>query len=67
MLTAHGWVGGSGGRLRRYVRDTLAFSIQRCGFLYGECDDEGSVRVQFIYEPPQVRGPRTIGSLASDT
>ena len=37
-----------------YVRDTLGFSVQRCGLLYGECDEDGGVKVHFIYEPPQV-------------
>lgn len=36
-----------------YVRDTLGFSIQRCGFLYGERAEDGAVKVHFIYEPPQ--------------
>jgi len=36
-----------------YVRDTLGFQVPRMGFLYGECSDEGEVKVNFIYEPPQ--------------
>ena len=38
---------------RSYVRQALAFNIQRCGFLYGECDDAGNAKAHFIYEPPQ--------------
>jgi len=38
---------------RRYVNQALAFNIQRCGFLYGECDESGNVKAHFIYEPPQ--------------
>ena len=36
-----------------YVNQGIAFSIKRCGFMYGTSDDEGNVRVEFIYEPPQ--------------
>mmetsp|Transcript_21187 Transcript_21187/g.35525 ORF Transcript_21187/g.35525 Transcript_21187/m.35525 type:complete len:408 (+) Transcript_21187:126-1349(+) len=43
-----------------YVRDTLGFSIQRCGFLYGECDEAGNVKVHFIYEPPQEGSPNSL-------
>lgn len=36
-----------------YVSETLAFSVKRGGFLYGEVSSDSSVSVQFIYEPPQ--------------
>lgn len=39
--------------LQRYVNETLGFSIQRGGFMYGTCDEDGEVQVDFIYEPPQ--------------
>lgn len=29
------------------------FRIQRCGFLYGKYNDDGSSSVEVIYEPPQ--------------
>ncbi|GJP55955.1 hypothetical protein CLOM_g14993 [Closterium sp. NIES-68] len=38
---------------QHYVHDTLAFSIKRGGFLYGEVREDGHVLVDFIYEPPQ--------------
>ena len=37
-----------------YIGAALGFSLQRCGLLYGECDEgTGAVLVHFIYEPPQ--------------
>lgn len=37
-----------------YIGAALGFSLQRCGLLYGECDERtGAVLVHFIYEPPQ--------------
>ncbi|QDZ19237.1 putative nuclear pore localization protein NPL4 [Chloropicon primus] len=36
-----------------YVNQGIAFSIKRCGFMYGTVDEEKNVRVEFIYEPPQ--------------
>ncbi|KAJ3704582.1 hypothetical protein LUZ61_008287 [Rhynchospora tenuis] len=36
-----------------YVSETLAFSIKRGAFLYGDVASDSSVSVQFIYEPPQ--------------
>ena len=30
-----------------YVNQGIAFSIKRCGFMYGTSDDEGNVRVEF--------------------
>lgn len=36
-----------------YVREALAFSVQRGGFMYGRVGDGGEVLVDFIYEPPQ--------------
>lgn len=35
------------------VSQNLAFSVQRLGILYGSKDEEGWVKVQAIYEPPQ--------------
>jgi len=29
------------------------FRVQRCGFLYGKFNDDGSTSVEIIYEPPQ--------------
>ncbi|CAI5999543.1 unnamed protein product [Closterium sp. NIES-65] len=38
---------------QHYVHDSLAFSIKRGGFLFGEVREDGHVLVDFIYEPPQ--------------
>lgn len=38
---------------QRYVQGALGFSRARCGVLYGTSDDEGNVRVEWVYEPPQ--------------
>ena len=35
------------------VSQNLAFSVQRLGILYGVKDEEGWLKVQCIYEPPQ--------------
>ncbi|KAK3275542.1 hypothetical protein CYMTET_16331 [Cymbomonas tetramitiformis] len=50
-----------------YVRDTLAFSIQRTAFLYGECSEEGEVKVHFIYEPPQEATESSFMLMRNDT
>ena len=36
-----------------YVQSALAFSIKRGGILYGTFEEDDSVRVNAIYEPPQ--------------
>ena len=36
-----------------YVQSALAFSIKRGGILYGTIEEDGGVRVNAIYEPPQ--------------
>jgi nuclear protein localization family protein 4 len=36
-----------------YASDTLGFTIERVGIMYGVEDDSGNVRVDFIYEPEQ--------------
>ena len=54
------------GNFQRYVVSDLDFSSHRVGIMFGRVED-GHVFCDVIYEPPQVRGPRTIGSLASDT
>lgn len=36
-----------------YVQSALAFSIKRCGLLYGRIDEENVVFVDAIYEPEQ--------------
>jgi hypothetical protein len=33
----------------------VGFSIQRAGIMYGTVGDDAVVRVEAIYEPPQVR------------
>jgi len=35
-----------------YVHGTLQFAVERVGFMFGTVD-EGAVKVEFIYEPPQ--------------
>jgi nuclear protein localization family protein 4 len=41
---------------QRYVQGALGFSRARAGWLYGSSDDEGNVRVEWVYEPPQEGG-----------
>jgi len=36
-----------------YSMNVLGFSIKRAGLLYGTVDEEGCVRVDAVYEPPQ--------------
>lgn len=36
-----------------YVQSALAFSIKRCGLLYGRVDEEKVVYVDAVYEPEQ--------------
>jgi len=36
-----------------YSMSALAFSIKRAGLLYGTVDEDGCVRVDVVYEPPQ--------------
>jgi len=36
-----------------YVHQSIAFSVQRGGWMYGTKDEEGNVKVDFIYEPAQ--------------
>lgn len=36
-----------------YASDTLGFTIERAGLMYGTDDNNGNVRVDFIYEPEQ--------------
>ncbi|MBA0554106.1 hypothetical protein Golob_013231, partial [Gossypium lobatum] len=43
----------SANAFQRYVNETLAFAVKRCGFMYGTVSEEGRVEVDFIYEPPQ--------------
>ncbi|KAG6554767.1 hypothetical protein Mapa_003786 [Marchantia paleacea] len=38
---------------QHYVHESLAFSVKRGGFMYGTVGEEGEVKVEFIYEPPQ--------------
>lgn len=38
---------------QHYVNETLVFAVKRGGFMYGTVADDGAVRVDFIYEPPQ--------------
>lgn len=38
---------------QHYVNETLAFAVKRGGFMYGTVTSEGTVEVNFIYEPPQ--------------
>jgi nuclear protein localization protein 4 homolog len=38
---------------QRYVQGALGFSRARAGILYGSSDDQGNVRVEWVYEPPQ--------------
>ena len=42
---------------QRYVHGALNFSIKRGGLLYGSMGEGGHVRVDAIYEPPQVALP----------
>ena len=39
---------------QRYVAGAINFSIKRGGLLYGSVGEGGHVRVDAIYEPPQV-------------
>jgi len=36
-----------------YINQGIAFSVKRCGYMYGTLDEGNNVRVEFIYEPPQ--------------
>lgn len=36
-----------------YINQGIAFSVKRCGYMYGTFDEVNNVRVEFIYEPPQ--------------
>lgn len=36
-----------------YSMNALGFSIKRAGILYGTVDEEGNVKVDAVYEPPQ--------------
>ena len=36
-----------------YVNQGIAFSVKRCGVMYGSVDEDKNVKVEFIYEPPQ--------------
>jgi len=36
-----------------YVNQGIAFSVKRCGYMYGTVDEESNVKVEFIYEPMQ--------------
>ncbi|KXZ49382.1 hypothetical protein GPECTOR_21g608 [Gonium pectorale] len=36
-----------------YLQGAYNFSIKRGGLLYGEVEEDGTVKVDFIYEPPQ--------------
>lgn len=38
---------------QHYVHESLAFSIKRGGFMYGNVSEDGDLSVEFIYEPPQ--------------
>lgn len=38
---------------QQYCQSALAFSIKRGGILYGSVGEDGLVRVEFVYEPPQ--------------
>ncbi|KAI3470952.1 hypothetical protein Pfo_027615 [Paulownia fortunei] len=38
---------------QHYVNESLAFAVKRGGFMYGAVSEEGTVEVDFIYEPPQ--------------
>ncbi|KAJ3669664.1 hypothetical protein LUZ60_011614 [Juncus effusus] len=48
-----------------YVSETLAFSVKRGAFLYGEINSDSSVSVEFIYEPPQ-QGTEDVLTLLPD-
>ncbi|GLU10470.1 hypothetical protein SLE2022_272690 [Rubroshorea leprosula] len=43
----------SANAFQSYVNETLAFASKRGGFLYGRVLEDGTVQVDFIYEPPQ--------------
>jgi nuclear protein localization protein 4 homolog len=43
-----------------YVQSALAFSIKRCGLLYGRLDDDKVVFVDAVYEPEQQGKAETI-------
>jgi nuclear protein localization family protein 4 len=43
-----------------YVNQSIAFSVKRCGFMYGTVDEEKNVKVQFIFEPSQDSTPDDI-------
>lgn len=45
---------------QRYVHGALNFSIKRGGLLYGSVGEGGHVRVDAIYEPPQVPSLPTV-------
>jgi hypothetical protein len=38
---------------QQYIQGAFSFSIKRGGIMYGSVDEEGTVRCDFIYEPPQ--------------
>ena len=48
---------------QRYVHGALNFSIKRGGLLYGSVGEGGHVRVDAIYEPPQVPSLTTVHAL----
>lgn len=52
--------GSAANAFQAYINGTLGFAQMRFGWMYGTCNNEGEVKVEFIYEPEQEGAEDTV-------